>query len=283
MLENVNIDNVEKLFILLESENLNIICDKEILIKYIDDLKSKSLILQPIIDNFRKEFLIKSKFGYSDIELIYLTGKNVVYPEIIELNKDIDKKKSKGDIYIKLINGNFIGYSIKQSKDATKSNYSVQKMLDDKSDYDNLTKIKLDYLIANGFPEHDDTKRVYVNKLFYPDVIDNPYWKELKIAIEKYKIKVIKGLVGNLFCEKIPYDIYEFNGEEILYLNDIMIDFNTVSFEEHRDYYFTRKNVMRKCAKLFFRLSILDKVYRVEIRWKGNIHNASPQFQIHEE
>jgi hypothetical protein len=30
-------------------------------------------------------------------------------------------------------------------------------------------------------------------------------------------------------------------------------------------------------------LCIAQKKYRVEIRWKGNIHAASPQFQIHDD
>jgi hypothetical protein len=33
---------------------------------------------------------------------------------------------------------------------------------------------------------------------------------------------------------------------------------------------------------LFYKLTCDEKNYRVEVRWKGNIHNASPQFQIHD-
>jgi len=60
-------------------------------------------------------------------------------------------------------------------------------------------------------------------------------------------------------------------------------EMSVVTLEEHEPYYHTTKGKRRNAAKLFYRLSIQDKHYRVEIRWKGNIFASSPQFQIHEE
>jgi hypothetical protein len=56
-----------------------------------------------------------------------------------------------------------------------------------------------------------------------------------------------------------------------------------VTFEEHADYYKMKNGEERSAAKLFYQLCISQKKYRVEIRWKGNVHDASPQFQIHDD
>ena len=33
---------------------------------------------------------------------------------------------------------------------------------------------------------------------------------------------------------------------------------------------------------MFYKLTIHEKIFRVEVRWKGNVYSASPQFQMHE-
>jgi hypothetical protein len=76
--------------------------------------------------------------------------------------------------------------------------------------------------------------------------------------------------------------MYEYDGETFYSLNK-QVELSEVTFEEYTPYYFDSKSNQRKAAKLFYRLSIGEKNYRVEVRWKGNIHNSSPQFQIHEE
>ena len=58
---------------------------------------------------------------------------------------------------------------------------------------------------------------------------------------------------------------------------------STVVFEEYLPYYLKKSGVERKVAKLFYRLTVGEKIYRVEVRWKGDIYNAAPQFQIHNE
>ena len=47
-------------------------------------------------------------------------------------------------------------------------------------------------------------------------------------------------------------------------------------------YYYKKSGEKRDATKLFYRLTCRDKIYRVEVRWKGNLY-VSPQFQIHEE
>ena len=58
-------------------------------------------------------------------------------------------------------------------------------------------------------------------------------------------------------------------------------NFDSISFELHEPYKYTKKNKLRNAAKLFYQFIYDDKKYRVEVRWKGDIYNSSPQFCIH--
>ena len=289
LLSNETVQTTDQLFALLdqlkESDDLGkLVCDKASMLKCITDLAVKRKMLQKIITNFIK---CANTISYSTIDKVYLTGKYATYPEIVELNKDSDKKAAKGDVYAKLLDGTFVGFSVKQSKAATKSNYSVHKLIKNKDDDVKLTKIKKDFLVEKGFPKHDKDKRDEVNALFYCGV-ENPYWTEMRLVIEKHKDTVIKGLAENLACAKIPYHMYEFDGEHLSHLNDFMFDLKDVSFEECPEYYLDGKGNMRKCAKMFYKLcihgddSVVIKTLRTEVRWKGNVHSAAPQFQMHE-
>ena len=197
------------------------------------------------------------------------------------MNNGLCKLETKSDIYIKQKNNVFIGLSVKQSKYATKSNYSAQKMLGKEKD-EQLTKIKKTYLIEQGFPKFNKMDRDKVNALFYPQNKLNPYMNQLNEEIENNKQNLAKVLVEKLYCSNVNYDVYEFDGIELTKLVRI-IDESDITFEEHLPYYYNTKGEEREAAKLFYKLTCNDKKYRVEVRWKGNIHNASPQFQIHEE
>jgi len=289
LLSNETIETTQQLFDSLSNGSCDkLVCDNTNIIKCIDDLVIKKNMLQKIITNFRTAFVnCGSVISYSNIDKVYLTGKYVVYPEIVELNKNLDKKATKGDVYVKLVDGTFIAFSVKQSKEATKSNYSVHKLICDKDDDVRLTKIKKEFLVASGFSKHDKTKRDEVNALFYCGV-ENPYWNEMRLIIKKHRDTVVRGLVENLICAKIPYSVYEFDGEGLVLLNDFMFDIKDVTFEECPEFYIDNKGKMRQCAKMFYKLCINNsesvpiKMLRTEVRWKGNIHSASPQFQMHE-
>jgi hypothetical protein len=105
---------------------------------------------------------------------------------------------------------------------------------------------------------------------------------KLKEEIGNNKKNIATFLVEKLYCSNVNYDVYEFDGIELTKLVKI-IDESDIIFEEYLPYYYDTKNKERETAKLFYKLTCNDKKYRVEVRWKGNIHNASPQFQIHEE
>ncbi len=297
LLSHESVQTTDQLFTVLDqltesADHITLIYDRANMLKCVDDLKLKQKMLQKIITNFRTGLMDPSKFSYAAIDKVYLTGKYTVYPEIIQLNKDLDKKAAKGDVYVKLVDGTFVAFSVKQSKAATKSNYSVHKLICNKEDDVRLTKIKKDFLVERGFAKHNKDKRDDVNALFYCGV-ENPYWTEMRLVIEKHKETIIKGLAENLACVKIPYHMYEFDGEHLTHLNDFMFDLKDVTFEECPEYYRDSKGNMRKCAKMFYKLcinskandnaeSVVLKTLRTEVRWKGNVHAAAPQFQMHE-
>ena len=66
------------------------------------------------------------------------------------------------------------------------------------------------------------------------------------------------------------------NGE----LDDLL---SKSSFEEYLPYYLNKNGQQKRAAKLFYQLVVDKKKYRVEVRWKGNVHGGSPQFQIHDD
>ena len=211
-----------------------------------------------------------------NIQKVCLTGKNCCIPDVLHLNKGEHKLEAKGDVYALLNDGTWIGVSVKQDKKATKSNYSVHSMF---SHTDNLrlTQIKKQYLAEHGFLSFQKSQRHEVNRLFYQD---NPYWSALKEGIQTYNPYIKTFLYDKLFASSLKYPLYEFDSRKWSLLSKEM---SVVTLEEDESYYYTKGGVRRNAAKLFYRLTVNEKQYRVEIRWKGNIFTASPQFQIHEE
>jgi hypothetical protein len=282
LLINPNISNKEELL-----ESLELVDSKiefngpEDLNKYKEDILKKSKMLNSFIKNFRSEIAQHPVFNEENIARILVSGKKNKHKDIEELNKEIDSKAAKADIYIMLKDGITLGISSKQSKDATKTNNSVCNYFDTES-IKNLKKIKLDYLTEKGFPTFVKSERDKVNKLFYAQNKENPYWIKLKELLLQNQNKIKNEITGFLFCSNVPYDIYEFNGVTFNKVNAI-IDPDTVVFEEHLPYYLGKSGKERNAAKLFYQMVVCEKKFRVEIRWKGNVYSAAPQFLLHEE
>jgi hypothetical protein len=247
---------------------------------YLDDIRLKENIMDSFITNFNNS-ISKLELSSDNIKIIYISGKKNKHPEITKLNSDLHKLESKSDIYIQLQNNEFIGISIKQSKDCTKSNYSVQKMFEKEVDK-TLTQIKKNYLTEQGFPNFNSADRSKVNALFYPQNKENPYMIKLKEEIENNKEEIKKFLIEKLYCINANYPVYEFDGKSIKHLNESIVNIPNVEFKEWTDYYIQKNGKERCAAKLFYILIISEKKYRVEVRWKGDCY-VSPQFQIHEE
>lgn len=279
-----------------------IIENKEHLLNYLTDLDKDKRIFVENIDEYIKDiksrkknqinnFINNVRIYYhelpelSDIEKVILTGKSIKnYPEIVELNKDLpNSQRTKADIFIKLKNGKWIGYSIKQSKKATKMNRSVQDCLP-KEESKRLTKIKKDYICQECNIDEKDinnkSNRKIINKSLYPDENKgNPYWDNLKKCIENNLQLVKDDLLSTLYGKKLDYDLYEFNGEDLIPISKPE-NIDNILFKEHKPFYYTKKDSLRKTSKLFYLFKNGKNEYRVEIRHKGTF-TASPQFQFH--
>ena len=259
------------------------------------DLALKSACVSKRIIAFNELIVsstLASGFKFTDIVCIYVSGKKNAHEKIHTLNSGLDIKQQKGDIYIEYTTGEIVGWSCKQSSHATKSNYSVQKILGPVISRD-LKTTKTAFLVENGFPTFSKEQRDAVNQLFYPKNKNNPYWDAVRYAITHNKSHVIDELVKGLTGYTVPYTLYEFDGSSFNCLNatnnngesssSSSSSSSTVTFEEYAEYYKMKNGEERSAAKLFYQLCIAQKKYRVEIRWKGNIHAASPQFQIHDD
>ena len=249
-------------------------------VEYVNDIHKKKKIINNYITQFKIQIEPINSLSLDNIKKIYISGKINKHQEIDILNNNLCHMEAKSDIYVELKDDKFVGLSVKQSKDATKSNYSVQKILGEEVD-ELLTKIKKNFLKEQGFLKFNKMDRNKVNVLFYPQYKENPYMNRLKEEIENKKENISRFLIDKLFCSNINYDIYEFDGTKLIKL--IKETEQSPTFEEYLPYYHDKKGKERKTAKLFYKLTYNNKIYRVEVRWKGNIHNASPQFQIHEE
>ena len=247
---------------------------------YIEDLKERldnneHDSLQQYILVYVEKYSKVDWFG--KIKSIYMVGKKNKFKEIDILNDQVkDKKDAKGDIMIKLDDDKYIGLSVKAGNNATKSNYSIIKYFKDDVVKECQT-IRAQYLTENGFPVFNKEDRPEVNKLFYDRF--NPLFQKFREEVSKEDIG--RQLVDSLYGVNLPYDIYEFNGKELVLLTNRNIDYNLVSFSECPEYYLKNNGIDRNAAKMFFKLQTGDVTYRVELRWKGVIHTAWPQFQIH--
>ena len=269
----------------MRSNNLpfNLLCHEKPRNEYIKNVISmKSDDIQSYISNFQTCLTENPGIPYTGITT-YLTGKTITFPEIKNINKGLDTKMCKGDVYIKYQTESgldeWISVSVKQSPNATKSNYSVEKLIPNKEESDELTQIKIKMLDDNGFHRPTKSDRPKLNKLFYDN--KNPYFEALRKSIETHKDYIKKTIVDYIYSNGVPYPVWEYNGKTMEQLNKYVVETHDVIFEEHLPFYMTLKGESRNCAKMFYLLKTHSKSYRVELRWKGEIRTASPQFLVY--
>jgi hypothetical protein len=191
-----------------------------------------------------------------------------------------------------MVSGEYLGYSVKQSDDATKSNWSLYKIFEkggmSEMERNTLIKIKQDYFVENGVNPQTKMEmkqaRDAGNLLLSGKNNKNPYFEELRKYIETYKEKIKQEFIDCLFCAPLQYPIYEFDGKKIVHLNAIIPTIDDILFEEYLDYYKLKNGNERDTAKIYYKLKVLDHFYRVEVRFKGELFTgASPQFLTHED
>ena len=179
---------------------------------------------------------------------------------------------------MKTDNNQYVGLSIKQSSDCTKSNFSVEKMAKESGADIDLSKTRRNYLEKEGYITFKKEERAKVNALFYRINVNNEYWDAVRKLIKEKNDYIKTQIVSCLYPTDVPYPLYEFDGDHLI---NLKVDIENVVFEEHEPFYLTKNGKIRNAAKLFYRLSVNNEHFRVEIRWKGNIHTASPQYLVH--
>ena len=252
--------------------------------EYTKDLKSKSKLIEGYLETFRKE-MSGQKW---EVSQVFLTGKTNRIEEIEELNREVPdaKRNAKADVYFKTTDGMYVGISVKESRQATKSNASVEKLLGEEGK--RLRDIRVEWGKKIGFlekpkEEEKEAFRKKFNPLFYDR--NNLYWSQLRQSLSKNPT-LSQELSEMLFSYHLPYSMFEFDGTGLHSLNaDKDNDKETTRLVEYEPYYHYGDELTgkpRQAAKLFYQLSVGKKNYKVEIRFKGSF-NASPQFHIHEE
>ena len=221
--------------------------------------------VQRVMDAFRGQIPAWT----SPIRRVFLVGKHVAkYPSLVALNNGNDVKNSKADVYLEFEDGTYAGISCKASKDATLTNFSVEKMFDPVV-REVCAHIRTTLLKRFDTLSDDETARNFFHG------VPNEYWSTLRTYIRMYESVVTKTLVAGIYAHKTPYAMYEFNGSEMVNLSSLSAP-KRVEFREFVEHY----QHAPRAAKMFYLLKVDDASYRVEVRWKGHFR-GSPQFLTH--
>lgn len=271
--------------------------------KYLEDLqnnqdnKGKEKKCMEFLENLKKEILtnshcpIKSYVHSHSIKKIIVAGKRTNNKEIIALNKGLETKEKKADVYLKLkVKPYWLGWSIKQSEGCTKSNYSINSLVNE-HESTQLNMQKKVFLVDNNIPkitsETTDEEKKQISKLGN-SLLHNPdnwLWNVYRQCIYKYGATIARQIIHLLFSSKVHYPMYEFNGTKVRdyaqYTSQSILD-SDITFSEEPSYYLTKKGKPRKTAKLFYKLSFKNENYRVEFRFKNRCkYTTNPQFFCH--
>ena len=277
--------DIDDLIDKLNEKPFNLIINPKPYKKYLEELKTRrdDKYLRKKDDKYLRQFN-KFRLKYmaqKDIKNIFLIGKtmnNIPCSYRPKLKNVIAECNSlnRSDVYIEYVDEKFEGISIKADKNATKMNLSVEKMIKEVVGVDLATDRK-EILSKAGFKDFRKGDRPEHNKQFYGK---NTYWDNLNKQIVLNNRYITDQLERYLY-PRCAHKIFEFDGEDMRELTNIVIDKPTIlQIDQHANMY-TPTNRIRRAAKQFYMLKCNDKTYQCEIRWKGNIFTASPQFQIH--
>lgn len=274
-----------------ENENEKIMIEFEHIDKYYRDISSRNPervtdYIQSIKDNIHQ-----LNIDLNLIDKVYITGKTFTnFQELVSLNTDpltgklYDQKITKSDIFIKMNNRDFIGISVKDSKNATLSNYSFEKILKDLH-IENTLKDNRILVLKNKFGENykytnsnmtkseKESVRKIANELFYDK--DNHYFREIIDIFEndEYMDRVNKLLLVTLF-PVLPYRVYGFSGGSFIDLNYLSNRYREMNIEIKR----AQNLESNTSAKLWFTINFngIPK-YMFEIRGKNDLFKGSMQ------
>jgi hypothetical protein len=238
---------------------------------YVMDLnKRPGAVVYQYIQNFKRQI---ESLDLNIVE-VYILGKNQkINPEIEKLQKGLDRKEKKSDVMVKLVDGSFVGFSVKSGKGDTLTNYAIEKFLPDAKQ---LKECRLRKVREAGLPEVlDKSRRDEYNDLFRGE---NDYHSQLIDAVMANKESVLNQWAMNLFPD-IPFLVYSFDGDKL----------RVNTYQQVKDTKFDLKPIPCPAkkprgngpAKTFFEVSENGcPSYIWDVRWKGSVL-ASPQILTH--
>lgn len=282
--------------------------------KFIEDLKKqKKEVVKEYIENFYSEFEFCEKDSIfkilettdNKIKNVYLTGKSIKIIKNINHTlyaklSDLQEKDRKGDIFVELNNGEYIGISIKKDKKCQFTNWSIDTIMskvtdetDQKSLYE-LRKDILDIICPKDIRMKMNTedKRKLTKTLMYESDNRMDGWKKIldEFIIKKYNKLFISTIIDGITqSNKLPYKLFTFDGTKRIDNSEIrkFLEKNTVSIIrddtnfEKKNYNNIKTHYSKTAAKMWYFVAVNDEIkYRFEIRSKGNWDN-SPQLLIH--
>lgn len=315
-----NIHKILDISILLkiyDNEKENICKLNEHSEKFIEDLKKqKKEVVKEYIENFYSGFEFCEKDSIfkilettdNKIKNVYLTGKSIKIIKNINQTlyaklSDIPEKNRKGDIFVELINGEYIGISIKQDKKCQFTNWSIDKIMlnvNDEIDKFILKKIRKDVLDAiqpydTRIKNSSEENRRITKNLMYESDNRMDEWKKIldEFITKKYNELFISTIIDGIAqTNKLQYRLLTFDGTNRIDNSEIRKFLEQSKISIIRDYTdFNKKDhnnikthFSKNAAKMWYFISINDEIkYRFEIRSKGGQRgwDNSPQLLIY--
>lgn len=238
--------------------------------KYLQNLESRN---DTQIHNYIN-FVNSHRVSFPNIKEVYLIGKSKSnFPELEFLSQGLDIKDNKADLFVVDTQDRWIGVSIKSSPQDFLTNFSLEKLFPNGEE---IKRVRLQYLREQGYPSFKKEERTEVNELFYQlPGRENPYWEKVKESINQYEFELLQYLLNTIYSQKVPYPMIELNGVEMKCLqndfpghlgkSDLKLELQTGSKNSATLSYFI---LIRNTYKL-----------KMDIRWKGNVHQ-SPQIMV---
>ena len=279
-------------------EEEKLICRKEILDKYYEDLKSsydKKTFKNSYIDNFIKKLDNHQELDLDNIEYVHLTGKSYKnHLEILEQNKDYERMNPNSDVYFKVKDIKLLwGISCKQTSGCPCTNKVVEKkkkiLMELREKLLNDNDINKDNYEKHRSGKSGDGKiaTILSTKDHYCGIGKlQEYWEELQKHIIDEKEYFIQGVIDSM-CqgEILPYPVFEYDGEKIINTKDRKLEKDKCDIRISDIFCWGILNP-REASKIWFDFMYDDEIkYRLEVRFKGKYfgEGGQPQLFIYKE
>lgn len=267
---------------------------------YIQQIKNtKKNIQYENINNATKYF----RDSITENSKIFLTGKSIKNETIKTLTKTLTKKENKADIFATHDELKWEGFSIKETKDCTQTNWPLDKIEFETRKTNILKETRCNWLTEksniqrnwrnNSSEEEKREIRIKYNNMFKND---NPYKSSIEEFISSMSNDSIKKYLAMAYGSPVHNKISNLNMiqytpsngldnlstiyDSIMLSNDIKIIKDDKNGDISKKYNI-KSYYSDNAAKLWHYFMIDGKItYRSEIRWKGNCWDSMQWFFI---